>query len=57
MHAETSLPISFKHLILPDRFPAPTPLQDMYPKLVKDLCFADVEKMYHKDGIREFNTI
>lgn len=32
MHAETSLPISFKHLILPDKFPAPTPVQDMYPR-------------------------
>ena len=37
LHAETSLPISFKHLLLPEKFTAPTQLQDLYPRLVKDL--------------------
>src|SRR5271170_7686106 len=29
LHAETWLPISFKHLILPEKFPPPTPLLDL----------------------------
>src|SRR5712671_2542853 len=29
LHAETRLPISFKHLILPEKFPLPTPLLDL----------------------------
>ena len=29
LHAETRLPISFKHLILPEKFPPPTPLLDL----------------------------
>lgn len=57
MHAETSLPISFKHLILPDKFPAPTQVLDLYPHKLKDLKFQDVEKLYAKDGLKEFNTI
>ena len=28
-HAKTRLPISFKHLILPEKFPPPTPLLDL----------------------------
>jgi pre-mRNA-splicing helicase BRR2 len=39
MHAETSLPISFKHLILPDKFPAPTQVLEMYPRKLRDLKF------------------
>jgi len=57
MCVETSLPISFKHLLLPDRFAAPTPVQDLYPKRVRDLNFSDVEKMYLQQGIKEFNTV
>jgi hypothetical protein len=29
LHAETRLPLSFKHLILPEKFPLPTPLFDL----------------------------
>ncbi|KIL65014.1 hypothetical protein M378DRAFT_126054 [Amanita muscaria Koide BX008] len=29
LHAETKLPISFNHLILPEKFPPPTPLLDL----------------------------
>jgi len=28
VRSETQLPISFRHLILPDKFPSPTPLED-----------------------------
>ncbi|KAF8415526.1 Sec63 Brl domain-containing protein [Boletus edulis BED1] len=31
LHAETRLPISFKHLILPEKFPPPTPLLELQP--------------------------
>ena len=58
MHAETSLPISFKHLLLPEKFTAPTQLQDLYPRLVKDLQFEEVESLFTKvDGVTEFNPI
>ncbi|KAF8197839.1 Sec63 Brl domain-containing protein [Pholiota molesta] len=30
LHAETHLPISFQHLILPKKFPKPTPLLDLH---------------------------
>jgi len=49
------LPISFKHLILPDKFPAPTPIENMQPKVIKNLKFEEVEKMYLKDGIKQFS--
>jgi pre-mRNA-splicing helicase BRR2 len=29
LQSETRLPISFKHLILPEKFPPPTPLLDL----------------------------
>lgn len=58
LHAETSLPISFKHLLLPEKFTAPTQLQDLYPRLVKDLQFDEVEQLYTgTDGLTEFNPI
>jgi pre-mRNA-splicing helicase BRR2 len=57
MHAQTSLPISFKHLVVPDKFPAPTPLKDLYTKTTKDLQFPDVEKMYADNGIVQFNSV
>lgn len=57
MQAETSLPISFKHLLLPDKFLAPTQLQDMYPRQVRDLKFDEVEQLYRQDGTTEFNPI
>ena len=58
LHAETSLPISFKHLLLPEKFTAPTQLQDMYPTLVKDLEMEEVENMYTQvDKMIEFNPI
>ncbi len=49
--------MSFKHLILPDRFAAPTELQDMHSKLVKELGFKDAEDLYLSEGTKEFNAI
>ena len=58
LHAETTLPISFKHLLLPAKFLAPTALEDRFPKTVKDLYFEDVEQLYGEhDGLKEFDPI
>lgn len=58
LHAETILAIPFKHLLLPEKFTAPTQLQDLYPCLVKDLQFKEVEQLYSDvDGLAEFNPI
>ncbi|KXN92593.1 Pre-mRNA-splicing factor brr2, partial [Leucoagaricus sp. SymC.cos] len=37
LHSETRLPIAFQHLILPAKFPAPTPLLDLQPLPVSAL--------------------
>lgn len=57
LQCETTMPVSFKHLVLPDRFSAPTQLLEMYPRTTKDLQFADVEKMYRSEGLKVFNQI
>ena len=51
------LPVSFKHLILPEKFAAPTDLQDMHSKLVKELSFKEAEDLYLAEGTKEFNAI
>jgi pre-mRNA-splicing helicase BRR2 len=38
LHAETRLPISFKHLILPEKFRPPTPLLDLQALPLSQLC-------------------
>ena len=43
LQSETCLPVSFKHLLLPEKFVAPTELKDLYPKVVKDLQFKEAE--------------
>ena len=58
LQCETVLPVSFKHLNLPERFAAPTELQDMHSKLVRELNFAEAEALYlEQDGIKEFDPI
>jgi pre-mRNA-splicing helicase BRR2 len=57
LQCETVLPVSFKHLILPERFAPPTELQDMHSKLVKELAFKEGEDHYFSQGIKEFNAI
>lgn len=51
------LPVSFKHLILPERFPQTTELQDIHSKLVRELKFKDAEDLYIGEGKKEFNSI
>ena len=57
LQSETTLPVSFKHLILPERFPPTTEIQDMHSKLVRELQFEEAEALYQSEGIREFNAI
>jgi pre-mRNA-splicing helicase BRR2 len=56
LHAETRLPISFKHLILPEKFPASTPLLDLQPPPLSALHNKEFETIY-SSTIRTFNKI
>ena len=56
LHAETRLPISFKHLILPEKFPPPTPLLDLQALPLSALHNKESEDMY-TSTIRTFNKI
>ncbi|KAF8320257.1 Sec63-domain-containing protein [Clavulina sp. PMI_390] len=55
LHAETKLPISFKHLILPEKFPPPTPLLDLQPLPTSALHNSEFESLYKSFGT--FNKI
>ncbi|GBE89249.1 Pre-mRNA-splicing factor brr2 [Sparassis crispa] len=56
LHSETRLPISFKHLILPDKFPLPTPLLDLQPLPLSALHNKEFESIY-SSTIQMFNKI
>ncbi|TGZ82009.1 putative pre-mRNA splicing helicase [Ascodesmis nigricans] len=46
MHSETKLAVSFRKLILPDKFPPPTPLLDLVPLPVTALKRKDYVSLY-----------
>ncbi|TFK49242.1 putative RNA helicase [Heliocybe sulcata] len=56
LHAETRLPISFKHLILPEKFPPPTSLLDLQPLPLSALHNKEFENIY-ASTIQMFNKI
>ncbi|KAH7919595.1 Sec63-domain-containing protein [Leucogyrophana mollusca] len=56
LHAETRLPISFKHLILPEKFPPPTPLLDLQSLPLSALHNKEFEGLY-SSTIQTFNKI
>jgi pre-mRNA-splicing helicase BRR2 len=56
LHSETRLPISFKHLILPEKFPPPTPLLDLQPLPLSALHNKEFEAIY-SSTIQTFNKI
>jgi pre-mRNA-splicing helicase BRR2 len=56
LHAETRLPISFKHLILPEKFPPPTPLLDLQSLPLGALHNKEFEALY-ASSIASFNKI
>ncbi|RCH95561.1 DEIH-box ATPase, partial [Rhizopus azygosporus] len=56
LHCETKLPISFRHLILPEKYPPHTELHDLQPLPVTALRNPDYEKLY-AGWISHFNPI
>ncbi|KAK8164432.1 DEAD/DEAH box helicase domain-containing protein [Phyllosticta citrichinensis] len=46
MHSETKIAVSFQKLILPEKFPQPTPLLDMQPLPVAALKRPDFQALY-----------
>jgi pre-mRNA-splicing helicase BRR2 len=56
LHSETRLPISFKNLILPEKFPQPTKLLSLQPPPFSALRNAELEKLY-SESIPSFNKI
>ncbi|KAI9444012.1 Sec63-domain-containing protein [Lactarius indigo] len=56
LHAETRLPISFKHLILPEKFPQPTALLDLQPLPLPALHNKEFEAIY-SSTLKTFNKI
>ncbi|EIW74460.1 Sec63-domain-containing protein [Coniophora puteana RWD-64-598 SS2] len=60
LHAETRLPISFQYLILPEKFPPPTPLLELQPLPLSALHNKEFETIYGGSGpssIETFNKI
>jgi pre-mRNA-splicing helicase BRR2 len=56
LHSETRLPVSFKHLVLPDKFPPPTTLLDLQPLPISALHNKEFEAIY-ASTIPSFNKI
>ncbi|KAG9017453.1 DEIH-box ATPase [Tulasnella sp. JGI-2019a] len=56
LHSETRLPVSFKHLILPEKFPAPTALLDLQPLPLSALRNKEFEAVY-EGKVQAFNKI
>ena len=54
--SETQLPVSFRHLILPDKYPPPTELLDLQPLPVTALRNRNYEALY-ADSFQQFNPI
>jgi len=58
LSAETQLPISFRHLILPEKFPPPTELLDLQPLPITALRNPQYEALYQKlNEDNQFNPI
>ena len=55
LHSETVLPVSFRHLILPQKFPPPSELLDLQPLPVAAFHSSTFESMY--DRFQFFNPI
>jgi pre-mRNA-splicing helicase BRR2 len=46
LQAEHVVPVSFKQLILPDKYPAPTALAQTKARRVSDLGFDEIEEVF-----------
>jgi hypothetical protein len=52
------IPVSFRNLILPEKYAPPTQLMDMHQKLISDLDFEEAAQIYQKiDGLHEFSPV
>ncbi|XP_023804232.1 U5 small nuclear ribonucleoprotein 200 kDa helicase-like, partial [Cyanistes caeruleus] len=56
LSCETQLPVSFRHLILPEKYPPPTELLDLQPLPVSALRNSSFESLY-QDKFPFFNPI
>lgn len=56
LSSETQLPVSFHHLILPEKYPPPTELLDLQPLPVSALRNQSFEALY-QDKFKSFNPI
>ena len=57
MGAEAVLPVSFRHLILPEKYPPHTELLDLQPLPISALHNSDLEKIYQRESFKFFNPI
>lgn len=57
MHSEAVLPVSFRNLILPAKYPPHSELLDLQPLPVSALKNPAFEKVYSDKGIQFFNAI
>ncbi|PWY99701.1 putative ATP dependent RNA helicase [Testicularia cyperi] len=56
LHSEVRLPISFKNLLLPEKFPPHTPLLDLQPQPITALSGAEAHAIYAK-SFSHFNKV
>ena len=56
LHSETVLPVSFRHILLPSKFPPPSELLDLQPLPVSGLRNKEVEALFGSK-FRHFNPI
>jgi len=57
MHAENKLPVSFRNLILPEKFPPHTPVQDLQPLHVSALKTDEFKALYpHWERFNKIQT-
>jgi len=57
INAQTLLPVSFRHLILPEKYPPHTELLDLQPLPLTALRFPNAEQLYAAQGLKVFNPI
>jgi len=57
INSETTLPVSFRHLLLPEKYPAHTELLDLQPLPISALQNAEYQALYRNSGFTYFNAI
>mmetsp|Transcript_75394 Transcript_75394/g.157134 ORF Transcript_75394/g.157134 Transcript_75394/m.157134 type:complete len:2169 (-) Transcript_75394:248-6754(-) len=57
INAQTLLPVSFRHLILPEKYPPHTELLDLQPLPLTALRYPEAEALFAAQGLKAFNPI